>query len=47
MKKENISEALNNIDFDMVEDVYENTNAKKKNSKNLCHAVYSCVPEEN
>ena len=25
MKKENISEALNNIDFDMVEDVYENT----------------------
>ena len=35
MKKENISEALNNIDFDMVEDVYENTNAKKKNSKNL------------
>ena len=35
MKKENISEALNNIDFDMVEDVYENKNAKKKNSKNL------------
>ena len=31
MKKENISDALNNIDFDMIEDVYESTKAKKKN----------------
>lgn len=33
MKKENIYDALNNIDFDMVEDVYESTKAKKKNTK--------------
>ena len=33
MKKENISDALNNIDFDMVEDVYESTKAKKKKPK--------------
>ena len=33
MKKENISDALNNIDFDMIEDVYESTKAKKKNTK--------------
>ena len=33
MKKENISNALNNIDFDMIEDVYESTKAKKKNTK--------------
>lgn len=35
MKKENISNALNNIDFDMIEDVYESTKAKKKNTKSL------------
>ena len=33
MKKENISDALNNIDFDMVEDVYESTKQKKENQK--------------
>ena len=33
MKKKNISDALNNIDFDMVEDVYESTKAKKKKPK--------------
>ena len=33
MKKENISNALNNIDFDMIEDVYESTKAKKKKLK--------------
>lgn len=33
MKKENISDALNNIDFDMIEDVYESTKAKKKKPK--------------
>ena len=33
MKKENISNALNNIDFDMVEDVYECTKEKKKKPK--------------
>ena len=33
MKKENISDALNNIDFDMVEDVYESTKQKKENPK--------------
>ena len=32
MKKENISDALNNIDFDMVEDVYESTKQKKKSA---------------
>lgn len=35
MKKENISDALNNIDFDMVEDVYENTKEKKRKQKSL------------
>ena len=35
MKKENISDALNNIDFDMVEDAYESTKQKKKNQKTL------------
>ena len=35
MKKENISDALNNIDFDMVEDVYESTKQKKKSNKSL------------
>ena len=35
MKKENISDALNNIDFDMVEDVYECTNTKRENKKTL------------
>ena len=35
MKKENISDALNNIDFDMVEDVYESTKAKKKSNKKI------------
>ena len=35
MKKENISNALNNIDFDMVEDVYESTKVKKKKPKSL------------
>ena len=35
MKKENISNALNNIDFDMVEDVYESTKVKKKKAKSL------------
>ena len=35
MKKENISDALNNIDFDMVEDVYESTKQKKENPKNI------------
>jgi hypothetical protein len=29
MKKENISDALNNIDFDMVEDVYESAKANE------------------
>ena len=29
-QKENISNALNNIDFDMVEDVYESTKQKKE-----------------
>ena len=33
MKKENISDALNNIDFDMIEDVYESTKEKKKKPK--------------
>ena len=33
MKKENISDALNNIDFDMIEDVYESTKVKKKKLK--------------
>lgn len=33
MKKENISDALNNIDFDMIEDVYESTKEKKKKLK--------------
>ena len=37
MKKENISNALNNIDFDMVEDAYESINQKKKNQKTLWH----------
>lgn len=35
MKKENISDALNNIDFDMVEDVYGSTKEKKKKPKSL------------
>ena len=35
MKKENISDALNNIDFDMVEDVYESTKQQKKSNKSL------------
>ena len=35
MKKKNISDALNNIDFDMVEDVYESTKEKKKKQKSL------------
>ena len=35
MKKENISNALNNIDFDMVEDVYKSTKVKKKKTKSL------------
>lgn len=35
MKKKNISDALNNIDFDMVEDVYESTKVKKKNKKSI------------
>ena len=35
MKKKNISDALNNIDFDMVEDVYESTKQKKKSPKSL------------
>ena len=37
MKKENISNALNNIDFDMVEDAYESIKQKKKNQKTLWH----------
>ena len=37
MKKENISDALNNIDFDMVEDVYESTKKKTKNQNVLLH----------
>lgn len=37
MKKENISNALNNIDFDMVEDAYESIKQKKKNQKVLWH----------
>ena len=37
MKKENISNALNNIDFDMVEDTYESIKQKKKNQKTLWH----------
>lgn len=37
MKKENISNALNNIDFDMVEDAYESTKQKKKSQKILWH----------
>ena len=39
MKKKNISDALNNIDFDMVEDAYENTKQKKKSQKILCTAL--------
>jgi len=35
MKKENISDALNNIDFDMVEDVYESTKTNMKKPKNI------------
>ena len=35
MKKENISNALNNIDFDMVEDVYESAKSKKESNRNL------------
>ena len=35
MKKENISNALNNIDFDMVEDVYESAKSKKESNQNL------------
>lgn len=35
MKKENISDALNNIDFDMVEDVYDNAKSKKKIQKSI------------
>lgn len=35
MKKENISDALNNIDFDMVEDVYEGTKTNKKKPKSI------------
>ena len=30
MKKKNLSDTLNNIDFDMVEDVYESAKAEKK-----------------
>ena len=37
MKKENISNALNNIDFDMVEDTYDSIKQKKKNQKTLWH----------
>jgi len=37
MKKENISDALNNIDFDMVEDAYESTKKKAKNQNVLWH----------
>ena len=33
MKKENISDALNNIDFDMVEDVYECTKTNMKSQR--------------
>ena len=52
MKKKNISDALNNIDFDMVEDVYESTTAKKKSNKSLwlkwgsiaaCFALLLCI----
>lgn len=35
MKKENISDALNNIDFDMVEDVYECTKTNKRKRKSI------------
>ncbi|MBR2927402.1 MAG: hypothetical protein IKC31_07480 [Clostridia bacterium] len=35
MKKENISHALNNIDFDMVEDAYEGAKQKKASQKIL------------
>ena len=35
MKKENISDALNNIDFDMVEDVYECTKTNKRKPKSI------------
>ena len=35
MKKENISDALNNIDFDMVEDVYECTKTNMKKPKSI------------
>ncbi|MBQ8449038.1 MAG: hypothetical protein IJX27_08950 [Clostridia bacterium] len=35
MKKEDISNALNNIDFDMVEDAYERTKKKKTGKKHL------------
>ena len=46
MKKKNISDALNNIDFDMVEDAYENTKQKKKSQKILWHklgAIAACL----
>lgn len=46
MKKKNISDALNNIDFDMVEDVYEVTHAKKKTPKSFWlkwGAVAACL----
>ncbi len=45
MKQENISDALNNIDFDMVEDVYESTKAKKKRPTSSWHkwgAIAAC-----
>ena len=35
MKKKNISDALNNIDFDMVEDVYECTKTNMKKPKSI------------
>ena len=35
MKKKNISDALNNIDFDMVEDVYECTKTNKRKRKSI------------
>lgn len=46
MKKQNISDALNNIDFDMVEDVYEATKTRKKAPKSLWlkwGAVAACL----
>ena len=46
MKKKNLSDALNNIDFDMVEDVYESAKAKKKSHKSFWHqgtAVAACL----